>query len=75
MFTSNKRVIRNGYLVAFEGEVMSDEEAAKRGLLDPEPEGNPKAKSASRKPKPKAKPVKEEPEEETEEEFDEGEEA
>ncbi|MBS4873950.1 MAG: hypothetical protein KHZ79_06220 [Atopobium minutum] len=33
MFTSDKRVIRDGVLVAFAGEVMSDEEAALRGLL------------------------------------------
>lgn len=43
MYTSKERVIRDGYLIAFEGEVMSDEEAAKRGLLDPEPEQKPKA--------------------------------
>lgn len=69
MFTSKKRVIRNGFLVAFEGEVMSDEEAAKRGLLDPEPEQKPKAKSTRRKAKPKAEPV------EDEEDYDEDEEA
>lgn len=60
MFTSKKRVIRNGFLVAFEGEVMSDEEAAKRGLLDPEPD---------EKPKPKAVEAEED------EEYDEDEEA
>ena len=31
-YTSPKRVVRNGHLVAFEGETMSDEEAVKRGL-------------------------------------------
>lgn len=66
MFTSKKRVIRNGFLVAFEGEVMSDEEAAARGLLDPEPEEKPKAK-----PKPKPEPV----EDEDDEGYDEDEEA
>lgn len=69
MYTSKERVIRDGYLIAFEGEVMSDEEAAKRGLLDPEPEQKPKAKSTSRKAKPKAEPV------EDEEDYDEDEEA
>lgn len=32
MFTSDKRVVRDGRLIAFEGEVMSDEEAEARGL-------------------------------------------
>lgn len=70
MFTSKKRVIRNGYLIAFEGEVMSDEEAAARGLLDPEPEEKPKAKTPRRKPKPKPEPVEDEGED-----YDEDEEA
>lgn len=69
MYTSKERVIRDGYLIAFEGEVMSDEEAAKRGLLDPEPEQKPKAKSTRRKAKSKAEPV------EDEEDYDEDEEA
>lgn len=69
MYTSKERVIRDGYLIAFEGEVMSDEDAAKRGLLDPEPEQKPKAKSTRRKAKPKAEPV------EDEEDYDEDEEA
>lgn len=69
MYTSKERVIRDGYLIAFEGEVMSDEEAAKRGLLDPEPEQKPKAKSTRRKAKPKAEPV------EDDEDYDEDEEA
>ena len=71
MFTSKKRVIRDGYLIAFEGEVMSDEEAAARGLLDPEPEEKPKAKTTRRKPKPKPEPV----EDEDDEAYDEDEEA
>lgn len=70
MFTSKKRVIRDGYLIAFEGEVMSDEEAAARGLLDPEPEEKPKAKTPRRKPKPKPEPVEDEGED-----YDEDEEA
>lgn len=32
MFTCKERVVRDGHLVAFAGEVMTDEEAAKRGL-------------------------------------------
>lgn len=51
MFTSEKRVIRDGYLVAFAGETMSDEEAAARGLLTHEAEDKPK-----RKAKPKQEP-------------------
>lgn len=72
MFTSKKRVIRDGYLIAFEGEVMSDEEAAARGLLDPEPEEKLKAKPTRRKAKPKPKP---EPVEDEGEDYDEDEEA
>ena len=33
-----ERVERDGYLVAFEGEVMSMDEAVKRGLVTDEPE-------------------------------------
>lgn len=33
LFTCPKRVERNGYLVAFEGEIMSEDDARKRGLL------------------------------------------
>lgn len=33
-----ERVERDGYLVAFEGEVMSMDEAVKRGLVTHEPE-------------------------------------
>lgn len=73
MFTSKKRVIRNGFLVAFDGEVMSDEEAAARGLLGPEPEEKPKAKTTRRKAKPKPKP--EPVEDEDDEGYDEDEEA
>lgn len=32
MFTSTERVERDGRLIAFEGETMTDEEAAARGL-------------------------------------------
>ena len=32
-YVSPERVVRNGVLVAFEGEEMTTEEAAKRGLL------------------------------------------
>lgn len=38
-----KRVERDGYLVAFEGEVMTMDEAVKRGLVSDEPE-EPKGK-------------------------------
>ena len=33
-FTSSKRVERNGFLVAFEGEEMTEAEAVSRGLID-----------------------------------------
>ena len=47
MYASPKRVERDGYLVAFEGEVMGMEEAARRGLL---PEDEPvEAKPAPRR--------------------------
>ena len=46
MFVSKKRVIRNGYLIAFEGEEMSDEEALERGLVKDD-----KAKSGQRRKK------------------------
>lgn len=70
MYTSKERVIRDGYLVAFEGEVMSDEEAAARGLLASEEE-KPKRKASRRKTKPKAEPA----EDEDDEDYDEDEEA
>lgn len=34
MYTAKERVERNGFLVAYEGETMSDTEAARRGLID-----------------------------------------
>lgn len=33
MYTSEERVIRDGYLIAFEGEEMTEAEAEARGLL------------------------------------------
>lgn len=68
MYTSKERVIRDGYLIAFEGEVMSDEEAAARGLPVSE-EDKPKRKTSRRKPK--AEPA----EDEAEKDYDEDEEA
>lgn len=47
MFTSHERVVRNGYLIAFAGEVMSDEEAARRGLLDHPDEKREQPKAAA----------------------------
>lgn len=35
MWTCPERVIRNGYLVAYEGEVMGEDEARRRGILPP----------------------------------------
>ena len=37
-YTSPKRVVRDGHLVAFEGEVMSADEAVRRGLAVKAPE-------------------------------------
>ena len=36
MYTSPERVTRDGYLVAYAGEVMTEAEAARRGLLKTE---------------------------------------
>ena len=47
MFISDKRVIRDGYLVAFAGEEMTEEEAKARGLIDDKP----KPKRTTRKKK------------------------
>lgn len=55
MYVSKERVIRDGYLIAYEGEKMSDDEAKARGLIQDE---KPKAKrTASRR-----KPAEQEPE-------------
>lgn len=48
MYTSNERVIRDGHLIAFDGEVMSDEEAERRGLVG-EPPAEEKPKRTSRR--------------------------
>lgn len=57
MFTSTKRVERDGRLVAFEGEVMTKDEAISRGLVK---EAKPKAPA-------KGKTTEKEPEKEAEE--------
>lgn len=49
MYTSTKRVTRDGRLVAYAGETMSDDEARERGLLKEE---KPKGKAPRRKAKP-----------------------
>lgn len=36
MYTSPERVVRDGYVIAFEGEVMSEEDARRRGLIKDE---------------------------------------
>lgn len=41
MYTAPKRVVRDGYLVAFAGEVMAEDEAIRRGLFEPVPEPEP----------------------------------
>lgn len=47
-YTCPRRVERDGYLVAFEGEVMTMDEAVKRGLVSQEPKKEPEPE-----PKPK----------------------
>ena len=48
MYTSTERVTRDGRLVAYKGETMSDDEARERGLIEDE------------KPKTRRRPKKEE---------------
>lgn len=48
MFTSKERVIRDGRLIAFKGEKMTDTEAKRRGLLN-ETGSKPKRKSNTRR--------------------------
>lgn len=36
VYVSKERVIRNGYLIAYEGEEMTEDEAMARGLITPE---------------------------------------
>lgn len=55
MYTCPERVERDGYLIAFEGEVMSEEEARLRGLTKDEtapeaPEGKTSDLSKLKKP-------------------------
>lgn len=44
-YTSPERVERDGWLVAFEGEEMTMDEAVKRGLVPTEPEPKPKRRT------------------------------
>ena len=53
MWTCPERVERGGYLVAFEGERMTEEEAAERGLLRPEPVEPDEVEEPARKAAPK----------------------
>ena len=52
MYVSDKRVVRDGYLVAFEGETMTEDEARGRGLLGTQ-QAKPAAKRSVKKPAPK----------------------
>ena len=50
MYTCPQRVERDGFLVAFEGEVMGMDEAARRGLVtEPEPEPEPEPEKPRRR--------------------------
>ena len=65
MFVSKERVTRDGYLIAYEGEEMSEEEAALRGLLTeeqpaneaPEEESGELEVAPEENPEPEEKPV------------------
>lgn len=50
MYVCDKRVIRDGHLVAFEGEVMTEDEARRRGLVE-EPKATAKRSVRKRAPK------------------------
>ena len=60
MYTSTKRVTRDGRLVAYKGETMSDDEARERGLLKEE---KPKGRAPRRKAKPEPEDAPEDEEE------------
>ena len=50
MYVSNERIERNGYLIAYKGEVMTEAEARRRGIYaEPQPEPKPKSKRARKK--------------------------
>lgn len=49
MYVCEKRVIRDGYLVAFEGEAMTEDEAHRRGLVEEPKPKRPARKRASKK--------------------------
>lgn len=70
MYVSKERVIRDGYLIAHEGEEMSEEEAARRGLLAEEKPSNEEPEAeANDAPEEEAEPEAEpegEPEDEPE---------
>lgn len=53
MYTSEKRVTRGGYLIAYKGERMSEDEARRRGLIGDEKSGR---KPTRRKAKAKSEP-------------------
>lgn len=49
VYTAAERVVRNGVLIAYEGEVMTGEEAEERGLIEAAEAGNPKEKTPKEK--------------------------
>ena len=55
-----KRTERDGILIAYEGECMSEEEAVRRGLLKPEPVKAP-AKAPAKKTTTRKAPAKKAP--------------
>lgn len=46
-YVSNERVVRDGRLVAFAGETMTEEEARERGIF-PKPKPKPKRKAKTK---------------------------
>lgn len=53
-----KRTERDGILIAYEGEAMSEQEAVRRGLLTEQPAKAPAKKKATRKAPAKKAPAK-----------------
>ena len=56
-----KRTERDGILIAYEGECMSEEEAVRRGLIKPEPVKAPVKKAPAKKTTTRKAPAKKAP--------------
>lgn len=51
MYTVKERIERDGYLVAFAGKIITDQQARELGLLDDEPEKPKKTTKKAKNPK------------------------